>query len=107
MSVEFQLSPSVKAIDLLRLNIDNMSIDELLALADEVRQTCLGLTSLVHAAGHVSAITAANLRKLEGKLTARLWLILDTIEAHRAAQAAADHEQGDETKRHARGAKFG
>lgn len=89
MSDTLQPSPMLEAIDLVRVNLDALSDEELEEHAARVVAVLLELTNAQAQATWTSAIAAANIARLAKKLLAHLARVKELIEA-RQTEAAED-----------------
>ena len=92
MSDTLQPSPMLEAIDLMRINIDALSDEELDKHAARVVAVFLDLTNVQAQATWTSAIAAANIARLVKKLLAHLARVKELIEARRAEAADGQDE---------------
>ena len=92
MSDTLQPSPMLEAIDLMRVNLDALSDEELDEHAARVVAVLLELTHAQAKATWTSAIAAANIARLAKKLLAHLARVKELIEARQVAAAEADDE---------------
>jgi len=92
MSDTLQPSPMLEAIDLIRVNIDALSDEELEEHAARVVAVLLELTNAQAKAVWTSAIASANIARLAKKLLAHLARVKELIEARLAEAAEADEE---------------
>jgi hypothetical protein len=95
----YQPSPEVLAVDLLRVQMESMTIEELQEHIEALRQAVLGLVQSKMMRPHISPQSAANIERLRHKLQARLSYALDLLESLRVAAAwldAASQAQANE-----------
>jgi hypothetical protein len=86
----YQPSPEVVAVDLLRVQIEAMPIEDLQEHIEALRQAILGLVESKMMRPHISPQSAANIERLRHKLQARLSYALDLLESLRVAAAWVD-----------------
>lgn len=89
MNDTLQPSPMLEAIDLIRVNVERLSDEELVEHAARVVAVLLELTNAQAQATWTSAIAAANIARLAKKLLAHLAHVKELIEA-RQTEAADD-----------------
>lgn len=106
MNTIFKTSPMLDAVDLPRVNLEAMQLDELEEHADQVRDTILGLMDSILRAGHMSAIAAANVRNLEMKLRLHLARLSDLIQARKLAEMIQADSLQDESEIFGKNAKY-
>jgi hypothetical protein len=101
MSDTLQPSPMLEAIDLIRVNIESLSDEELAEHAAHVVAVLLELTNAQAKATWTSAIAAANITCLARKLLAHLARVKELTEARQVEAAddldeptASDRKQG-------------
>lgn len=92
MSDTLQPSPMLEAIDLVRVNLDALSDEELEEHAARVVAVLLELTNAQTQATWTSAIASANIARLAKKLLAHLARVKELIEAR---QTEAAEDEGD------------
>lgn len=90
MSTTPQPSPDLLAVDLLRVLIENMGIEELELHIDALRSVLVALVESRHMRPHISLIAAANLHRLQRKVQERLSHAFDVLSALRCAAAWLD-----------------
>ena len=78
-------SPMLKAVDLLRVNIDAMDLEELEAHAVQVLDTIGALNEYINSPSHKSANALRNALNLVRKLGLHMARVRDLINAHQAA----------------------
>jgi hypothetical protein len=92
-------SPELLAVDLLRVQMESMTIEELQDHIEALRQAIVSLVESKMMRPHISPQSVANIERLRHKLQARLSYALDLLESLRVAAAwlqAAQHADGDE-----------
>ena len=82
------------AVDLPRLNIECMDIDELAEHANQVMETINGVDNFILSASHMSANETINARRLLSKLKLHLSRVSDLIKIHKLAIAAQSGTMG-------------
>lgn len=90
MSTTPQSSPELMAVDLVRVHIEAMSIDELVEHVDALRNVMVALVQSRHLRPHISMMAAANLDTLLRKVQAKLTYALDVLSDLRVAAAWID-----------------
>jgi hypothetical protein len=85
-----QASPELLAVDLVRVPIDAMGVDELVEHVEALRQVMLALVQSRHLRPHISMHAAANLDRLLRKVQAKLAHALDVLSDLRVAAAWLD-----------------
>ena len=86
----YQASPEVTAVDLLRLQMESMTIEELQDHIEGLRHTIVGLVDSKMMRPHISPQSSANIERLRQKLQARLAYALDLLESLRVAATWVD-----------------
>lgn len=93
MSNTLRPSHELTALDLLQVNIDELTLPDLEAYAHKVSDTILGLVGLLLHSTHLSPAAAANIRRLEKRLRERMHELLELIELRKLEAIAAEIEQ--------------
>jgi hypothetical protein len=87
MSNPAQLSPMVIAIDLVRVNVNAMQLDDLQAHAAQVLDTIGALNDYINSPAPKSSNALRNVMSLLRKLAMHMAHVRDLINAHTAAAA--------------------
>lgn len=103
MSDTLQPSPMLEAIDLIRVNLNSLSDEELDEHAERVVAVLLALGNAQAQATWTSAIAAANIAILAKKLLAHLARVKEMIEARKVAAAEAADEPGPSDRKQGAG----
>lgn len=90
MSTTPQPSPELLAIDLCRMHIEGMSIEELAEHVEALRAVLVDLVQSRHLRPHISMQAASNLDHLLRKVQAKLSHSLDVLSDLRVAAAWLD-----------------
>ena len=90
MSTIPQPSPELLAVDLVRVHIEAMGIEELAEHVEALRSVMLALVQSRHLRPHISPMAAANLDRLLRKVQAKLSYALDVLSDLRVAAAWLD-----------------
>ena len=98
-------SPELQAIDLARVNVDAMTLEELQAHAKGVLDTIGALNDYLNSPAHKSANAKTNVRLLAKKLRIQLAHVRDLINAYPAAVALVGAAQAAGSANLAQGAK--
>jgi hypothetical protein len=85
-----QPSPDLLAVDLLRVQIEGMTIEQLREHIEALRGVLVALVESLHMRPHISPIAAANLHRLQRKVQNRLAEAFDLLNCLRAAAAWLD-----------------
>lgn len=93
MSTAPQASPELLAIDLVRVQIESMGIEELAEHVEALRTVLLALVQSRHLRPHISPMAVANLDRLLRKVQAKLAYALDVLSDLRLAAAWLDAAQ--------------
>jgi hypothetical protein len=88
-----QPSPMLAAIDLMRLDVDAMSLDDLEAHAQHVLDTLAGLNDYINSPGFKSADGLRNALRQAKKLILHMARVRDLIQAHKLAAVVAANAQ--------------
>ena len=99
-------SPMLKAIDLTRVNVDAMTLEELEAHAKDVLDTIGALNEYLNSPAPKSANARLNGLRLANKLRLHMAHVRDLINAHQAAVALAGAAQAAGSGNLAQGPKF-
>ena len=100
MSDTLQPSPMLEAIDLIRINIDALSDEELEEHAARVVAILLELTNAQAEAIWTSAIAATNIARLAKKLLAHLARVKEAVEARQTAAGEGEELATPTDRRH-------
>lgn len=73
------VSPELRSIDLLRMNLDSMHLDELTAHIEELREVLIGLVESTLLRPHISLDAAMNIERQREKVQLRLSCALDRV----------------------------
>ena len=98
-------SPELQAIDLTRVNVDAMTLEELQAHAKGVLDTIGALNEYLNSPAPKSANAKTNGRLLAKKLRTQMAHVRDLINAHQAAVALVGAAQAAGSANLAQGAK--
>lgn len=88
MKYIFKFVPMLDAVDLPRLNIESMDIDELEEHEKQVIETINGVNYFILDKSHISANETINARRLFSKLKLHLSRVSDLIKFHKLAIVA-------------------
>ena len=94
MSQQFEKSPFLDAQDLLSLDMESMTLDDLEYHLRRIREVILRLTTLTLYPGARSAYTTQNLHRLLRNLQARLDDALSLMECRKVEAAASEVDEG-------------
>ena len=83
MKYEFKSVPMLDAIDLPRVIVDSMDLEELENHANHVVETISGIDAFIKTSHNMSAFEASNARNLYSKLKVHLARITDLIQSNR------------------------
>ena len=98
-------SPMLQAIDLTRVNVDAMTLEELQAHASDVLDTIGALNEYLNSPAPKSANAKLNGLRLAKKLSLHMAHVRDLINAHQAAVALVGAAQAAGSANLAQGAK--
>jgi len=90
MSTAPQPSPELLAVDLVRVHIEGMAIDDLADHVEALRNVMVALVQSRHLRPHISPMAAANLDRLLRKVQAKLAYSLEVLSDLRVAAAWLD-----------------
>jgi|SRR5450830_1793926 len=99
------ISPMLQAIDLTRVNVDAMTLEELEAHAKDVLDTIGALNEYINSPAPKSANAKLNGLRLANKLRLHMAHVRDLINAHQAAVALVGAAQAAGSTNLAQGAK--
>ncbi len=88
-------SPMIKAIDLIRVNVDSMTLEELEEHAIQVLDTIGTMNDYLNSPAPKSANERQNALRLASKLRAHMAHVRDLINAHTAATALVTTGQAE------------
>lgn len=71
------VSPELRSIDLLRMDVESMQLDELTNHIEELREVLLGLVESTLLRPHISLDAAMNIERQRAKMQLRLSCALD------------------------------
>lgn len=89
MQTQLQPSPMLHAIDLMRVNVDELDLPDLRAHAVEVLGTIAALNEYINGPLHKSLNALLNALQLSRKLCLHMARVRDLIQAHQSANAMA------------------
>ena len=98
-------SPMLQAIDLIRVNVDALTLEDLQAHANDVLDTIGALNEYLNSPGPKSANARLNGLRLANKLRLHMAHVRDLINAHQAAVALVGAAQAAGSANLAQGAK--
>ena len=98
-------SPMLQAIDLIRVNVDALTLEDLQAHANDVLDTIGALNEYLNSPGPKSANARLNGLRLANKLRLHMAHVRDLINAHQAAVALVGAAQAAGSTNLAQGAK--
>jgi hypothetical protein len=98
-------SPMLQAIDLIRVNVDALTLEDLQAHANDVLDTIGALNEYLNSPGPKSANARLNGLRLANKLRLHMAHVRDLINAHQAAVALVGAAQAAGSGNLAQGAK--
>ena len=98
-------SPMLQAIDLIRVNVDALILEDLQAHANDVLDTIGALNEYLNSPGAKSANARLNGLRLANKLRLHMAHVRDLINAHQAAVALVGAAQAAGSANLAQGAK--
>jgi hypothetical protein len=90
MTTELQASPELQAVDLVRVHVEAMSVDDLSEHVEALRRVMVALVESRHLRPHISPMAAANLDRMLAKVRAKLSHALDVLSDLRVAAAWLD-----------------
>lgn len=99
MSTAPEPSPDLLALDLLRVQTEAMTSEELQEHIDALRSVLVALVESRHLRPHISLMAAANLDRLIRKVQAKLPYALDLLCAFRVATAWLDAARQAESEK--------
>ena len=90
MTIQTQSSPMLRAIDLMRVNIEDLNTEELNAHAVEVLDTIAALNDYINGPLHKSHNALLNAHQLTRKLSLHMARLRDLLQARQSAHAIAE-----------------
>lgn len=103
MSNTLEPSPMLEAIDLIRVNLDNLSDEQLEEHRERVVAVLLQLGNAQAQSEWTSAIASANIARLAKKLLAHLARVKEMIEARQTEAAQEEEPAAPTDRRHGAG----